>query len=60
MKKTRKPVDMSAVTTYPLKDRINKVSVHNFATLPESEIDLSLVSGESSEDPQSTGLPCTR
>ena len=29
------------VTTYPLKDRINKVSVHDFATLPESEIDLS-------------------
>ena len=41
MKKPRKPVDMSAVTTYPLKDRINKVSVHDFATLPESGIDLS-------------------
>lgn len=40
MKKPRKPVDMSAVTTYPLKDRINKVSVHDFATLPESETDL--------------------
>ena len=41
MKKRWKPVDMSAVTTYPLQDRINKVSVHDFATLPESEIDLS-------------------
>jgi len=41
MKKPRKPVDMSSVTTYPLQDRINKVSVHDFATLPESEIDLS-------------------
>ncbi|MCG9133634.1 hypothetical protein J5I95_18330 [Candidatus Poribacteria bacterium] len=41
MKKTRKPVDMSSVTTYPLQDRINKVSVHDFATLPESETHLS-------------------
>ena len=41
MKKRWKPVDMSAVTTYPLQDRINKVSVHDFATLPESETDLS-------------------
>ena len=41
MKKRWKPVDMSAVTTYPLQDRINKVSVHDFATLPASEIDLS-------------------
>ena len=41
MKKPRKPVDMSAVTTYPLQDRINKVSVHDFATLPESETHLS-------------------
>lgn len=41
MKKSRKPVDMSSVTTYPLQDRINKVSVHDFATLPESEIHLS-------------------
>ena len=41
MKKLRKPVDMSAVTTYPLQDRINKVSVHDFATLPELEMDLS-------------------
>ena len=41
MKKPRKPVDMSSVTTYPLQKRINKVSVRDFATLPESEIDLS-------------------
>ena len=41
MKKRWKPVDMSSVTTYPLQDRINKVSVHDFATLPESETDLS-------------------
>ena len=42
MKKRWKPVDMSAVTTYPLQDRINKVSVQDFATLPESGADLSL------------------
>ena len=41
MKKRLKPVDMSSVTTYPLQDRINKVSVHDFATLPNSETDLS-------------------
>lgn len=41
MKKTRKPVDLSSVTTYPLKERINKVSVHDFATLAESETDIS-------------------
>ena len=41
MKKTRTPVDLSSVTTYPLKERINKVSVHDFATLPESEADIS-------------------
>ena len=41
MKKPRKPVDMSSVTTYPLQDRINKISVHDFATLPELEIDMS-------------------
>lgn len=40
MKKPRKPVDMSSVTTYPLQDRINKVSVHDFATLPASETHL--------------------
>ncbi len=41
MKKNRTPVDLSSVTTYPLKERINKVSVHDFARLPESEADIS-------------------
>ncbi len=41
MKKDRTPVDLSSVTTYPLKERINKVSVHDFARLPESEADIS-------------------
>ena len=41
MKKPLKPVDMSSVKTYPLQNRVNKVSVHDFATLPASEIDLS-------------------
>ena len=41
MKKPWKPVDMSSVTTYPLQERINKVSVRDFATLPESEMDFS-------------------
>ena len=41
MKKPWKPVDMSSVTTYPLQARINKVSVDDFATLSESETDLS-------------------
>ena len=41
MKKPLKPVDMSSVKTYPLQNRVNKVSIHDFATLPESEIDLS-------------------
>ena len=41
MKKPLKPVDMSSVKTYPLRDRINKISVRDFATLPELEIDLS-------------------
>ena len=41
MKKTRTPVDLSSVTTYPLQERINKVSVHDFARLPESEADIS-------------------
>ncbi len=45
MKKPRKRIDLSAVTTYPLQDRINKVSVDDFATLPASEIDLSLFLG---------------
>ena len=41
MKKPWKPVDMSAVKTYPLQNRTNIVSVHDFATLPESETDFS-------------------
>ena len=41
MKKPWKPVDMSAVTTYPLQQRINKVSVQDFATLPASGADIS-------------------
>ena len=41
MKKPWKPVDMSAVTTYPLQKRINKVSVQDFARLPEPETDIS-------------------
>ncbi len=42
MKKPWKPVDMSSVKTYPLQERINKVSVHDFATVPESEVPLSV------------------
>ena len=41
MKKPRKPVDLSSVTTYPLQERINKVFVQDFATMPKSETDLS-------------------
>ena len=41
MKNPLKPIDMSSIKTYPLESRINKVSVRDFATLPESEIDLS-------------------
>ena len=40
MKKDLKPIDMSSVKTYPLQERINKVSVHDFATLPDLETDL--------------------
>ncbi|MDE0325468.1 MAG: hypothetical protein OXN27_16270 [Candidatus Poribacteria bacterium] len=40
MKKSLKPIDMASVKTYPLQNRINKVSVQDFATLPESEMDL--------------------
>lgn len=40
MKKSLKLIDMSSVKTYPLRNRINKVSVQDFATLPESETDL--------------------
>ncbi|MCY4404644.1 MAG: hypothetical protein OXD54_18915 [Candidatus Poribacteria bacterium] len=41
MKKDLKPIDMSSVKTYPLKDRINKVSVKDFATPPDTRVDLS-------------------
>ena len=41
MKKDLKPIDMTSVTTYPLQDRINKVSVNDFATLADSKTDLS-------------------
>lgn len=41
MKKDIKPIDMSSVKTYPLQDRINKVSVKDFATLPDTQVDLS-------------------
>ena len=41
MKKNLKPIDMASITTYPLQDRINKVSVNDFATLADSETDLS-------------------
>ena len=41
MKRPVNLIDMSSVKTHPLRDRINKVSVHDFATLPDSEIDLS-------------------
>ncbi len=40
MKKDLKPIDMSSVKTYPLKERINKVSVNDFATLPDLEANL--------------------
>ncbi len=41
MKKRPSPIDLSAVTTYPLQERINKVSIHNFATVPGPAVDLS-------------------
>ena len=40
MKKDLKPIDLSSVKTYPLQERINKVSVNDFATLPDLEADL--------------------
>ncbi len=41
MKKQPTPIDLSSVTTYPIKDRINKVSVRDFARLPTPAVDLS-------------------
>ena len=60
MKKTRIPVDLSSVTTYPLKERINKVSVHDFARLPESEADISAFLAESAENSQRIRFLSTR
>ena len=41
MKKNLKPIDISSVKTYPLQNRTNKVSVKDFATLVDSEMDIS-------------------
>lgn len=41
MKKRPSPINLSAVTTYPLLERINKVSIHDFATVPSPSVDLS-------------------
>ncbi len=40
MKKRLKPIDIANVKTYPLEHRINKVSVDDFATLPEGAVNL--------------------
>ena len=37
MKKNLQPVDMSEVKTFPLHERINKVSIKDFATYPDIE-----------------------
>ena len=37
MKKNWKPVNLDNVTTYPLSDRENKVSIHDFVTRPSRE-----------------------
>ncbi|MCG9129262.1 hypothetical protein JT359_16855 [Candidatus Poribacteria bacterium] len=41
MKKKLIPIDMSAVSTYSLKDRISKVSVKDFAKISDHNIDIS-------------------
>ncbi len=41
MKKNLKPIDISSVKTYPLQNRTNKVSVKDFATPVDSEMDIS-------------------
>lgn len=41
MKKNLKPIDMSSVTTFPLNDRVNKVSVVDFAQITNLETDIS-------------------
>ena len=40
MKKRLNPIDITNVTTYPLQNRINKISVHDFATLPDATVNL--------------------
>ncbi len=40
MKKRPHPIELSAVTTSPLQERINKVSIHDFATLPSCTVGL--------------------
>ena len=60
MKKPRKPVDMSSVTTYPLRERINKTSIHDFATLPEVRYQPIPIFSKSTEDSQGTRLSITR
>ncbi len=37
MKKNWKPVDLAEVTTYPIRDRVNKVSIHDFASPPSGK-----------------------
>lgn len=37
MKKDFKPIDMSEVKTFPLHERINKISIEDFATFPDFE-----------------------
>ena len=44
MKKPWKPVDLSSVTTYSLQKRANKVSIQDFATVPETDISTFLAS----------------
>lgn len=43
MKKSLKPIDMSSVTTYPLIDRINKVSVEDFVEVSNKKNDISFL-----------------
>ena len=36
MKKNWKPIDLEQVTTYPIHERVNKVSIRDFASIPAS------------------------
>ena len=36
MKKNWKPIDLNQVTTYPIHERVNKVSIKDFASVPAS------------------------